>query len=70
MATSSEEGFAGLVPSRDRAQAPVLATFHHDQRLDIAGFKQINDTRGHHVGDAVLAEMVRACARSRGALTP
>ena len=68
------DGLTGLA-NRALFQSHLAQAVAHAQRhrrllavlfLDLDGFKQINDTRGHHVGDLLLrdvAQQLQACLR-------
>lgn len=53
---------AALVPAGGRQRQHVAVLF-----LDLDGFKVVNDTRGHHVGDELLIAVAR---RIRAAIRP
>ena len=66
------DGLTGLVNHRvfqERLQSEVTRARRHDRPLslaiiDIDGFKQLNDTFGHQVGDGVLSTVARHLAAS------
>lgn len=54
-----EQAFRQEVLKAKRSRAPMALAF-----MDIDRFKTINDTWGHHVGDAVIREVAAAVQRS------
>jgi diguanylate cyclase (GGDEF)-like protein len=72
LAQATTDPLTGLVNHRafhERLRDEVAGAFRHDRPLSVAvfdldRFKQINDTLGHVVGDAVLAEAARRMAHA------
>ena len=52
------EGFATVLDHADRENEPVLVVL-----ADIDGLKQVNDTRGHAAGDAVIRSFAQMISR-------